>query len=93
MGSDAANKISEHNINTFLLLTFHKFVEPYRCYKIKMDSDVHDSDTQDCFIRANQSLKFRYNCTIYSLLVNLELLSIAHTIYYLMTGLRNLITG
>jgi len=56
-----------------------------------MDSDVHDSNTQDCFIRAKQSLKLRYYCTIYSLLVNLLLLSIPHTIYYLLTGLRNLI--
>ena len=50
-----------------------------------MDSDVHDSNTQDCFIRANQSVKLKYNCAIYSLLVNLVLISIAHTIYYLMT--------
>jgi hypothetical protein len=36
----------------------------------------------------------RYYCTIYSLLVNLVLLSIAYTIYFLMTGwLRNLITN
>jgi len=68
-------------------------VEPYRCFKTKMDSDVHDSNTQGCFIRAKQSLKLRYYCPIYSLLVNLVLLSIAHTIYYLMTGLRNLITS
>jgi len=66
-------------------------VEPYRCFKIKMDSDVHDSNTQDCFIRANHSLKLRYDCTIYSLLVHFVLLSIPQTIYYLMTRLRNLI--
>jgi hypothetical protein len=61
-----------------ILLIFQKFLEPCRRF--------HDSNTQDWFIRANQSLTLRYYCTIYSLLVNLVLLSIAYTIYFLMTG-------
>ena len=36
-----------------ILLVFHKFLEANRCFTLKIDSDVYDSEIRDDFIGPN----------------------------------------